>query len=93
MARLPHIIPVTDLRQDAAAVLERVGKSREPFVITQRGRATAVLLSADAYQQAESEREILTLLAHGEKEIAEGQGADLDTVLAEADALLATEDL
>ena len=93
MARLPHIIPVTDLRQDAAAVLERVGKSREPFVITQRGRATAVLLSADAYQRAESEREILRLLAHGEKEIAEGQGADLDTVLAEADALLATEDV
>lgn len=37
MAKLPHIIPVTDLRQDAAAVLKRVGKSREPFVITQRG--------------------------------------------------------
>ena len=93
MARLPHIIPVTDLRQDAAAVLERVGKSREPFVITQRGRAAAVLLSTDAYQRAESEREILMLLAHGEKEIAEGQGADLDAVLAEADALLVTEDL
>ena len=93
MARLPHIIPVTDLRQDAAAVLERVGKSREPFVITQRGRAAAVLLSADAYQRAESEREILMLLAQGEKEIAEGQEADLDAVLAEADALLVTEDL
>ena len=93
MARLPHIIPVTDLRQDAAAVLERVGKSREPFVITQRGRAAAVLLSTDAYQRAESEREILRLLAQGEKEIAEGQGADLDAVLAEADALLVTEDL
>ena len=93
MARLPQIIPVTDLRQDAAAILERVGKSREPFVITRRGRAAAVLLSTDAYQRAESEREILMLLAQGEKEIAEGQGADLDAVLAEADALLVTEDL
>lgn len=92
MAKLPQIIPVTDLRQDAAAVLKRVGESREPFVITQRGRAAAVLLSAEAYQRAESERQILRLLAQGEKEIAEGHGVDLDTVLAEADALLADED-
>lgn len=92
MAKLPQIIPVTDLRQDAAGVLKRVGESREPFVITQRGRAAAVLLSADAYQRAESERQILRLLAQGEKEIAEGLGTDLDPVLAEADALLADED-
>lgn len=92
MAKLPQIIPVTDLRQDAAGVLKRVGESREPFVITQRGRAAAVLLSAEAYQRAESERQMLRLLAQGEKEIAEGHGIDLDTVLAEADALLADED-
>ena len=91
MVKLPHIIPVTDLRQDAAAVLKRVGESREPFVITQRGRAAAVLLSAEAYQRAESERQMLRLLAQGEKEIAQGLGADLDTVLAEADALVADE--
>ena len=92
MSKLPHIIPVTDLRQDAAAVLKRVGESREPFVITQRGRAAAVLLSAEAYQRAESERQILRVLAQGEREIAEGKGVDLDTVLADADALLAAED-
>ncbi|MCY4488810.1 MAG: type II toxin-antitoxin system Phd/YefM family antitoxin [Deltaproteobacteria bacterium] len=92
MTKLPHIIPVTVLRQDAAAVLKRVGESREPFVITQRGRAAAVLLSAEAYQQAESERQMLRLLAQGEKEIAPGRGPDLDTVLAEADALLTDED-
>ncbi len=92
MARLPHIIPVTDLRQDAASVLKQVSKSHEPFVITQRGRAVAVLLSAEAYQRAESERQLLRLLAQGEKEIAEGHGIDLDTVLAEADTLLEAED-
>ena len=92
MAKLPNIIPVTDLRQDAAAVLKQVGQSPEPFVITQRGRAAAVLVSAETYQRAESERQVLRLLAQGEKEIAEGQGFDLDTVLAEADALLTGED-
>lgn len=92
MAKLPQIIPVTDLRQDAATVLKRVGESGGPFVITQRGRAAAVLLSAEAYQRAESERQMLRVLAQGEKEIAEGRSIDLDTVLAEADALLTTED-
>ena len=92
MAKLPNIIPVTDLRQDAAAVLKRVRRSKEPLVITQRGRAAAVLLSAEAYQQAEHERQLLRLLARGEKEIAAGKGYDLDTVLAEADALLGAEE-
>ena len=35
-----------------------------------------------------SECEILTLLARGEQEIAEGVGYDLDEILAEADILL-----
>lgn len=74
MGKLCDIIPVTDLRQDAAAVLERARQSRSPVVITQRGRAAAVLLSVEAYEQAEYERELLRLLARGEREIAAGKG-------------------
>jgi prevent-host-death family protein len=91
MAKLPQIIPVTDLRQDAAAVLRRVRDSREPLIITQRGRAAAVILSVEEYERENSERQILRLLAGGEKEIAAGKGFDLDAVLAEADALLAED--
>jgi hypothetical protein len=46
------------------------------------------MLSVEAYERAEHEREILRLLARGEREIAAGAGHDLDSVLAEADALL-----
>jgi prevent-host-death family protein len=88
MARVPDIIPITDLRQHAAAALRRVRTSKRPVVITQRGRAAAVMLSVEAYERAEHEREILRLLARGEREIAAGAGHDLDSVLAEADALL-----
>ena len=91
MSKLSDIIPVTDLRQDAAAALERARRSRGPVVITQRGRAAAVLMSVEAYEQAESERELLRLLARGEREIAAGKGHDLARVLAEADQLLARE--
>lgn len=91
MSKVPDIIPVTDLRQDAAAALERVRVSKKPLVITQRGRAAAVMLSVEEYERAERERELLRLLARGEKEIAAGVGDDLDSVLAEADALLRKE--
>jgi prevent-host-death family protein len=91
MAKVPTIIPITDLRQDAATVLRRVRDSREPVVITQRGRPAAVLMSAEAYERAEHDRELLRLLARGEKEIAAGKGHSLDAVLAEADALLAED--
>lgn len=88
MPKMPDIIPITDLRQDAAGALDRVRRSREPVVITQRGRAAAVMLSMEAYEQGERERQILRILATGEREISKGRGRDLATVLAEADQLL-----
>jgi prevent-host-death family protein len=88
MGNVPKIMPVTEFRQDAAAVIRRVRDSREPVFITQRGRAAAVVLSAEAYEKSENEREILRLLARGEGEIKSGKGNDLPTVLAKAEALL-----
>jgi prevent-host-death family protein len=90
MGKVPAIIPITDLRQGAAAALQRAKSSHQPVVITQRGRAAAVLLSMEAFERSEHERQILHLLARGEQEITAGKGIDLDEVLAEADALLAS---
>jgi prevent-host-death family protein len=89
MPKLPEIVPVTDLRQNAAAVLERVRRSAQPVVITQRGRAAAIMLSPESFERSENERQILRLLARGDREISKGKGFDLDSVLAEADDLLA----
>jgi prevent-host-death family protein len=88
MVKLPNIIPITDLRQGAAGVIRRVKDSREPIFITQRGRATAVVMSAEVYERSENEREILKLLARGEKEIEAGTGNELSVVMAKAEALL-----
>jgi prevent-host-death family protein len=86
--KIPDIIPVTDLRQDAASILKRLQDSVDPLVITQRGRAIAVLQSIDTYEKSEHERELLRLLAVGEKEITDGEGHTLTSVFKEADALL-----
>ena len=92
MARVPDIIPVSELRQDAAAVLRRIRSLRKPLVITQRGRAAAVMLSMEAYERVEQQLRLLRLFARGEKEIAAGEGHSLDSVLAEATDMIAGDD-
>ena len=89
MPRASNIVPVTDFRQDAAAILNRVAKTKEPLVITRRGRAAAVLVSIDEHDRSEHERQLLYALARGEAEIAAGKGHGLDEVLADADKVLA----
>ncbi len=88
MAKLPQIVPITDLRQDATTIVERASATREPIVITQRGRPAAVMVGIEAYEHAQHEPELLRLLARGEKEIEAGQGFDLDTIMKEAETLL-----
>ncbi len=92
MTKIPDIVPVSDFRQDAAAVLKRLQSSKGPIVVTQRGRPVAVMQSVEAYERIQRERELLRLLAAGEREIANGKGHSLENVMKEADALLGDEE-
>ena len=91
MTKLPSVVPITDLRQDAASVLKRVRASGEPLVITQRGRASAVLLSLEAYEAGEERRGLLEALARGERDLQAGRLVPLEDVLARADRILERE--
>ena len=88
MPRTPKIIPISDLRQNASDVVKQLSSSREPVFITQRGRAAAVMVSMESYEHSQHEREILRLLALGEKEIEAGTGYALNDVMKEADRLI-----
>jgi prevent-host-death family protein len=88
LAKLPTIISVSDLRHDASAVLKKVRSSTEPVFITQRGRATAVLMSLDLLERSETQRELLALFARGQAELDSEISHSLESVLAEADKLL-----
>jgi len=89
MSKVPNIIPITDLRQDAASVLRRVASfARTGDHQPSRGRAAAVMMSTEEYERSEHDKELLHLLARGEKDISEGKTIDLEAVLVEARALL-----
>ena len=79
---------MSDLQQDAGTVLEKLRASGRPTAIVRDEQAAAVVMSIDAWEQAETERDMLHRSAQGEAEIAFGEGHDLDEVLAEADRLL-----
>jgi prevent-host-death family protein len=91
MPSAPKIIPISDLRKNASNVVKSVSSSREPVFITQRGRAAAVLVSMEVYENAQHEMDIMHFLARGENEIAAGIGHELDDVLKEADRCLEAE--
>ena len=91
MRAMPNIVPISELRQDASAIVKQAAASGDPVFITQHGRASAVLMSAGTYERTQRELAILRLLAQGEADIAAGRGYDLDVVMAEADELLGEE--
>ena len=88
MGGMPNIVPISELRQDASGIVKRASVSGDPVFITQHGRASAVLMSAGAYERTQREIEILRILAQGEVDIAAGSGHDLDAVMAEVDEML-----
>jgi prevent-host-death family protein len=75
---MKNIIPITDLQRQAAQILKDVNASGEPVFITQRGRASAVIVSAtryaeiEEYLQAFDDDELEQLIEQGERDIAAG---------------------
>ncbi len=53
------IIPITDLQRQAGQVVGSLTDSDEPVVVTQRGRAAAVIVSIERYLQIEEDLERL----------------------------------
>ncbi len=73
------IIPITDLQRQSSQIVSGLAESDEPVLITQRGRAAAVLISAEAYARIEEdlnrldELEMLHLLERGAEDFAQGR--------------------
>jgi prevent-host-death family protein len=88
MAKPSKAVSLSDLRSEPAAILRRVRGSREPVVITERGRVSAVILSAASFARRERELEILRELARGEQEIQGGRGFTLSRVLKDGNKVL-----
>ena len=64
---------VTTLKRQATELLDVVGRSREPILITQHGLPSAYLVDVESYELLQRRMTLLEGIARGEKAIEEGR--------------------
>lgn len=67
------IISLSDFKSDASQWLKRLQEDSGSVVLTQNGRASAVVQSYEAFQRQQQALLMLKLLAQGEADIAAGR--------------------
>ena len=83
---MKNIIPITDLQRQAGQIIDALAESDEPVVVTQRGRASAVLITAKRYAEIEfdlkrlDELELLEMIELSKQDIAERRVLSHDEV-------------
>jgi len=84
-----NIIPITDLQQKTKKFVERVRATGVPIIITQRGRAAAILASAEDFEgylialDEVSDLDWRAKLRRAAKQLDAGEGIELETLLKE----------
>lgn len=56
---LPDIVPVTEVKRNAAHVLDQLRQDKRPVLITEHGRAAAILLDVESYEELLQRADIL----------------------------------
>lgn len=68
------IEPVTTLKTRSAELIRRAKDTGQPIVITQNGRATAVLQDVETFERQRNALLLLRYLAQGDEEVRSGEG-------------------
>ena len=68
------IEPVTTLKTRSAEMISRARESAQPIIITQNGKATAVLQDIKTFEQQRDALLLLAYLAQGDQQIRDGKG-------------------
>ena len=68
------IEPVTALKTRSAQLIRKAYDSGQPIVITQNGKATAVLQDIETYEEQRHALLLLKLLSQGDQELRRGKG-------------------
>ncbi|HQF55987.1 MAG TPA: type II toxin-antitoxin system Phd/YefM family antitoxin [Fibrobacteria bacterium] len=73
---LEDVCPISEFREHAASMVARVRSNQRPIIITQHGKSSAVLVSAESYQELLDRLEILQANNESEEEFANGGGIE-----------------
>ncbi len=82
------LVPVNEFRANLATWLDQPRKTGRPVVLTQRGKAAAVLVSPLMLDELEERRAIVTEVIEGLSQVAAGEVVEDEEVWAEVEARL-----
>ena len=68
-----QVQPVSYLKANAAEIMRNMANDRKPMVITQNGKATAVLQDLASFEQAQETMALLKILALGNAQVEAGR--------------------
>ena len=68
-----NIKPISYLKANAAAMVEKLKADHQPVVITQNGEAAMVIQSVADYEQTQETLALLKMLAQSQQALAEGK--------------------
>jgi len=70
---LPDVAPVIELKRETTKVIARVARRRKPLLITEHGRAAAVLVDIASWEEMMDRIDLLAGIARGEQAVREGK--------------------
>ncbi len=86
------IKPLSEFRKNMAEMIETVGKTGQPIVLTQRGKTVAVVMSPEEYEALAYRDEFVNAIREGEESLDRGEGIPHEEVVAWFDAQRAARD-
>ena len=78
---LDSLTPVSELKTRAGQILDQVEATGNPVVITQHGKAKAVLVNVHEYRKKENALAMLQILAMGASDFKAGRHSAADDVV------------
>ena len=70
---IQDIRPITDFRNQTAKIIKQLNKTKNPILLTQRGKSAAVLVDAEVYQNQLDKIELLSSILRGKEDIKAGK--------------------
>ena len=67
------IEPISLLKSHSANIIRRTKETKQPVVITQNGKPTAVIQDVESYQEAQDSLNMLKLVVQGENDYQDGK--------------------
>jgi prevent-host-death family protein len=82
LSLVEDIVPIGEFKTHASAYVRRVRETRGPVVITQNGRAAAVVVSAERYEELEYREYVRAAIQEGLDSVARERTYSADEVRA-----------